>query len=310
MLKSTPRSSARLNHKNGNSSSKQRGTQQSSSKKGESPSKRDKFFMCLKCDDGISNEEQSIQCHDCRQWVHKTCTSLSDRDFQYLSTAQKGIEWICEKCINGENEKQSDMDAKMNRLIDLLEQMEERLGRLEEECSGKTLDDKIEKMVESKVTEIWEEKVEREKRELNLIVTNIPESGKEVREERMEEDMTRIKEVVQKICPDQKDTIKETMRIGKFTVGSKPRLIKVTMKTMEAKKGILRNCRKINQGITDQKEKVYINNDLTPAQRTKNKELREELKARIDNGEQNIGIRGEKIVQVQWKPRLNQGERI
>ena len=53
---------------------------------------RSKFFICLKCEVGVGEDEQSIQCHDCKQWSHKDCTSLTERDFSYLSENVEGIE--------------------------------------------------------------------------------------------------------------------------------------------------------------------------------------------------------------------------
>ena len=190
-----------------------------------------------------------------------------------------------------------------------MDKVDERLERLEEGCSGKALDEKIQEIVQNNVTELWEEKVEKEKRELNLIFTNIPESSGEDSAERMKGDMAKIREVIEKICPDIKeDEVKEPTRLGKFNLGSKPRLVRVRVNTIETKKEILKNARKINKDKKEQKEKVYINPDYTVAERKKNKELRETLRQRIENGERDIGIRGGKIVNIQWKSRLIQDD--
>ena len=168
----------------------------------------------------------------------------------------------------------------------------------------KALEEKIEEVVEKKVTELWEEKVEKEKRELNLIFTNIPESSGEDREERAKEDLSKLKKTVGQICPEIKEEINDPMRLGQFNIGSKPRLVRVTVTSMEAKKEILKNARKLNQGVMDPKEKVYINPDYTFAERQKNKELREELKQRMEKGEREIGIRGGKLYTYSGSPGL------
>ena len=53
--------------------------------------------------------------------------------------------------------------------------------------------------MEKKVAEIFEEALEREKRKLNIIVSNLPESSKETPEERKKEDSDRVKTLVQKV---------------------------------------------------------------------------------------------------------------
>ena len=68
------------------------------------------------------------------------------------------------------------------------------------------------------------------------------------------------------------------------------------------KERIVKNARKLNQGITSPDKKVYINNDLTPLEREKERnereQLKQELKERQDKGETGLRIRGKKIVQV------------
>ena len=48
--------------------------------------------------------------------------------------------------------------------------------------------------------------------------------------------------------------------------------------------------------MTDPGEKVYFNHDLTPKEREADRALREELKARREQGEEDIVIRNGKIV--------------
>jgi hypothetical protein len=201
------------------------------------------------------------------------------------------------------------VEAKLDRLIGLFESVDTRLCRLETSCTGEELEKKIEDTVNKKVTELWEEKVEREKRELNLVITNIPESDKNEREDKQQDDIQAVLNIVQRICPGlEKEPITEPVRLGRVNVGSKPRLLKVKVKSLEVKKEILKNARQLNKGDTAQEKRIYINPDQTPAERQQNKDLRQELKRRIGEGERDIGIRGGKIVNVKWTPRPGQGD--
>eukprot|EP00745_Piridium_sociabile_P001016 TRINITY_DN10638_c0_g1_i2.p1 TRINITY_DN10638_c0_g1~~TRINITY_DN10638_c0_g1_i2.p1 ORF type:complete len:318 (+),score=67.76 TRINITY_DN10638_c0_g1_i2:392-1345(+) len=282
-----------------------------SQRKEKSQEDRAKFFICLACENGVEEGEDCIRCHDCKQWAHKDCTSLSERDFQYLCDSTKiGIEWICNGCRKGEQEKRGEVDAKLDRLIKLFESVDTRLGRLESGCTGVALDRKIEEAVDKKVTEVWEEKVEKEKRELYLIFTNVPESSEAEKDDKMKDEVKKVQNLIEKVCPEQKKAqVKEPVRLGKANAGNRPRLLKVKVESVEAKREILRNAYSLNKGVTDQAKRIYINPDLTPTERQKNKELREELKRRIGEGEINIGIRGGKIVSVKWSPRPGQGDK-
>jgi hypothetical protein len=267
--------------------------------------------MCSKCENAVEEEQDSIQCYDCKDWIHKECTSLSDRDFSYLcedSSSDAGIQWACESCLAGEGEKRGDVEAKLDRLIRLFESVDTRLSRLETSCTGEELEKKIEDTVNKKVNALWEEKIEKEKRELNLIITNIPESEKADRDEKQQDDIKAVKNLVQQICPGlEKEPITEPVRLGRVNAGSKPRLLKVKVQSHETKKEILKNARHLNRGKA-QENKIYINPDRTPAERQKDKELRQELKRRIGEGETDIGIRGGKIVAVKWSPGPDQGD--
>ena len=154
----------------------------------------------------------------------------------------------------------------------------------------------------------WSSSVEREKRELNLIIANLPESNKTERKEKREDEVKAVKNLVKKICPElENEPIEDPVRLGRENVGTRPRLLRVKVSTVEQKSEILRNARKLNQGVAEQKNRIYINQDYTPTERQRNKTLRDELKRRTDDGERDIGIRGGRIVSVKWSPRPGQG---
>ena len=182
----------------------------------------------------------------------------------------------------------------------MLRALSERLDRLEGRFTQKDLDKKIEEVVGKKVQEYMEEAEEKDKRKLNIIVSNLPESSKETLEERREEDRTRVGELVERISDVPKEDIVNPVRLGQVQVGSKarPRLLRLEVKTEEAKKNIMRNVSKLNTGMTEAKDRIYINNDNTPRERERIKELKQELKTRTDSGETDLMIdyRGFRIV--------------
>ena len=87
-------------------------------------------------------------------------------------------------------------------------------------------------------------------------------------------------------------------RLGQYKIGTnvKPRLLRVTVRSDETKTSIMKRAHKLNTGVTDKREKIYINHDLTPKEREVEKELRDELRTRRENGEEDLVIRNGKIV--------------
>ena len=192
------------------------------------------------------------------------------------------------------------VEAKLDTLLCLVHTLTQRLVSLESNCSEESIDRKIEDAVEKKVSEYLDEKQEKEKRKSNIVITNLPESKKESPGERKQDDLDRVKEIVQKVLPEVDGSmIENPVRLGQFKIGSnvRPRLVRVSVKTEEMKNKILRKAYKLNQGVTNKNEKIFINQDLTPKQREVEKALRDELRERRDNGEEDLVIRNGRIVQ-------------
>ena len=84
---------------------------------------------------------------------------------------------------------------------------------------------------------------EKRKRMNNIIVVNIPESRNDSAEERMKEDLTRVKSLIEKATDGKINTeeVSQPIRLGKLTIGSanKPRLLKVTVTSKETKQTIM-----------------------------------------------------------------------
>ena len=77
----------------------------SSTKDSSVADKSAEFFLCLACDDEA--EDDSIQCHDCKQWAHFKCSGLTNLQVSFLTESPDAIQWVCQKCIKGEGEKRA-----------------------------------------------------------------------------------------------------------------------------------------------------------------------------------------------------------
>ena len=72
------------------------------------------------------------------------------------------------------------------------------------------------------------------------------------------------------------------------------------------------SLKRISKTDTDPKKRVYINNDNTPKEREmfkkRKEELKNELQRRTQNGERNLAIRGNNIVDLTASHTGNKGE--
>jgi hypothetical protein len=124
------------------------------------------------------------------------------------------------------------MEAKLDNVLRVLEILAGRMDNFErkhEVCSAESIDKKIAEKVEEYVDEM----MEREKRKLNIIVANLPESEKETVEDRKTEDRDRVRQLVRKIVDEtEAQEVDNPVRLGQLQVGRniKPRLLKMTLK--------------------------------------------------------------------------------
>ena len=87
----------------------------------------------------------------------------------------------------------------------------------------------------------------------------------------------------------------ETHRLGQKNIGNRPRMLKVKLKDGTQRDNIVRIAYKINEGVSQDK-KVYVNKDLTPQEREKEKDLRKQLIDKREETDRSWVIRGDKII--------------
>jgi hypothetical protein len=270
-------------------------------------------YQCIYCDAACEEEDDKcIECFVCKNWSHQKCAKLTDEVFSTLTDPVfENLQWVCQPCMETKKEVQSRDDARLDALVSLIPMvhaMSARMESLEKGLMGEKLEEKIEEVVDRKLAELWEEQVEMEKRKCNLVIWNLKESAKTEIEEKKKDDLAAVKLLLSKVVELEEGDVVEPVRLGKGTqVGTRPRMLRVTVKSEDKKKEILRKAPELNANVRDQAKRVYINPDYTQKQREQQKKLRDEKKRRTDAGEQNLAIRNGKIVQL--KPRAaNDGE--
>ena len=106
--------------------------------------------------------------------------------------------------------------------------------------------------------------------------------------------------LVSKIADVPGADIDEPMRLGQIQIGhnAQPRLLRMVVRTDDAKQKIMKNVYSLNDGIPFDK-RVYIDNDSTRLEREHYKALKTEMARRVEGGEKDLIIRNMKIVKRQ-----------
>jgi hypothetical protein len=141
-----------------------------------------------------------------------------------------------------------------------------------------------------------EEQAEITKRKNSVIIHGLREPEGVSGEERKRNDEDRIVDMLHQIRCDE-ISITNCVRLGKQLTdpNAKPRPIKLVLVSEGQKDKLLYNAKNLRgrSGL----EGVFIHQDLTPAQRERRHRLVEELKRRQTQGETNLIIVNDKIVQ-------------
>jgi len=150
-----------------------------------------------------------------------------------------------------------------------------------------------EKKRELSVDELIQETEERLKRRKYLIVSGVAEQASGTVEERKQKDTEFIKVMSQSIGVNDFSP-EEVCRVGKISL-NRPRLLRFKCSTQEEKQTLLRESRKLKK--IPSLSGVFINPDQTLTQRKRSLEIRKELRARREAGE-NVVVRNGSVVNM------------
>lgn len=279
---------------------------------GGSPEKQDNE-NCITCKELAKSDV--IECQWCQKWEHKVCAKLSDDDFILLGNTSDRIRFYCSLCaprvdvvlrfFDGFYEKQMCIDARLQDIetqltrLSGLQQVAPSLSNSETMQVDQTVTDQggthpgvtntaqpTSNELSNAVKSVINEEKERDRRKLNLIMHNIPESEAEAPVTRKQEDTKQVTDVFSKQLKVEAN-ISSIVRLGKKGSGPKPRLLRVTVNSESEKAAILRNIKRLRLSDTPANyRKIFITPDLTPREREANKELRAQLAEANKEGNQ------------------------
>ena len=128
--------------------------------------------------------------------------------------------------------------------------------------------------------DIINEIMERQQKAVNIIVYNLPESGKETSTERANDDVDKCIDIIKKKTPNV--TIVKCSRLGKPNKDC-PRLIKLQLPSADQVLQVLKSYKVENN--------IYLNRDLTIKQRNYTYNIRKEFRSRKAKGENDIVLK-------------------
>ena len=288
-------------------------------------------WICLKCSglpEQMYNYSQDNESN--LDFICKPCKVELPKIREIMTMKQKQLEIIADM------KKESEINKKFREdQIEVNEDLNQRLSKIETVMLEKQLDDKeypplrLLNKEKEKVNKILirqqkldeevkqqkndkEEEKRREIRENNLIVYGIPEVCEDDAEQ-MKVDFTTVKVLYQHKVDLAANHITQITRLGQKKE-NQTRPIRLTFSSEDKRLEVLRN----NKNLTLEDDNfelctltfcddhqnhkhIYVSPDKTKQQRDIEKKLREELKARKKAGEENLIIRGEKIIKKSEK---------
>jgi hypothetical protein len=184
-----------------------------------------------------------------------------------------------------------------------LNELKKRLSALEEKSAVPK------EMVETCVKEYLSEQAEIDKRKSSVIIHGVPEAALEVEgeegemrqttgQERRDNDKAKLLSIGDE-KPDMKvedQDVESIFRLGAIRQDGKPRPVCVKLRNAETRRRLLSNSKCLKQSNTQWHRRVFVNPDLTKAQRELDRKARDELNRRKNNGETNLTIRNFKVV--------------
>lgn len=133
--------------------------------------------------------------------------------------------------------------------------------------------------------DFWENE-DRERRKLNLILYNVPESTAEEVDERRGYDEAEVCEILHQLGLHDMVNITHLYRLGKKE--QKPRLLLVKVPDLNSKFLVLQRARYLK--TCERWKDIYIRPDFTLKERERRRELLQELKRRQEDGETDLMI--------------------
>ena len=264
-------------------------------------------IFCLKCLNK-NEDEHEIFINSDLMWFCGECKEKVKEAIEIDKKIEEKCNGIMKTCMDkiGEINEEVKKKCDKNDVIEIVKTL------MQERGEAKNLIENEGKVQSESMTSVLSEVNERKERELNLIMYGLKECSSTNREERIQHDKEKVKEVF-KVCDvdvQDKDMTK-IIRLGKYHEEKNNRPILISLKSIAMKKNILKGAWKLSKTNKElSEEHIRISNDLTKSERDHEKQLHLKAKELQENesGEYMYRVRGppwaRKIVKLRKKKNL------
>ena len=228
---------------------------------------------CGKCNKNFKNGACKIGCEFCSKWYHIECEAISEELWKILSENVQ-IHWFCKNC----NTKAGDVLTCVKENAEMKKEMQDLQKTIKDIKEGKDEEfiESMKKIIEAVVKETQTEVVHRNPsrevireiakrevhenndkkgRECNIVVSGIDED-KEIN--------TEIDEMLDYL--EATAEVSGIRRMGRDRVAGKTRQVWVQLGSKSERNNVIDKAKKLKQ--EDKWKKVYINRDMTEAERS------------------------------------------
>nr|CAI5835864.1 unnamed protein product [Callosobruchus analis] len=215
-----------------------------------------------------------IKCCICKKQFKNSCVDISSAEARLLNS-NKGCDWSCKvRRSIGNNIKDLNLKALILKLQDDIQTLKTT------KSDDATLNRN--EFLEEVISELWE----RNKRRKNVIILGVPEE--DANDNGVTSDKDKITDILHTI--DRNFSLQDVkiVRLGK-QMGGKIRPVRLTCNTEQQVSDIIRNARKLKDSRF--KNKVFVSSDRTPKQLAYFRELKDQVKERMEVGESDLKIR-------------------
>lgn len=257
--------------------------------------------QCRACAQEVKDNQRAVQCDKCNLWFHIKCGNIDEAVYRVIEKAT-GFNWYCEECKSSmaswkEENKQlrkenNVLKEENSKLMEKLATLESRVSAIKLEIMGEMRAEMKETIENVYVT--MREMEDKKIRENNLILYNVPESIKENSKERETDDRRFCQRLFEDGVQVSEYHIDSLIRLGKQ--GEKPRPLLAKLQSPQEKWSILKRARNLKHCQEFIVKKIVIAPDLSRKDREFDKKLRDELRAKRENGENDWYIKDKKLV--------------
>lgn len=267
-------------------------------------------WICPECKQALEQKNKTKRCPTClRPEREKWGTEMRDHMVRVESALKEQADLVSKqtKLVEVSLQRQQELASKQSKLEESFTQVARQQGSYSDAVKGTCeelmakVSSKIDTMPKpatpkpvlpssaQEISGIFNDFMDKDRRKLNLVVHNLPESDGA---NQMEADAGKFVSIVKE---ELKLIVKTTkaFRVGKPS-GEKPRLLIVTLENMETKLEVLKMASQLRRST--EWSNIYITKDLTWKEREVQRKLRAELARRRENGEDDIVIKGLQIV--------------